>query len=368
MPASHQATITEIRCRAYTIPTDLPEADGTFAWNSTTLIVVEVDACDATGLGYTYSDAAAAKLVRDTIAPDIVQDDCWNIEMLWQKMQRRLRNDGRSGLVATAISAVDCALWDLKSKLLDLPLVILLGASRLSVPIYGSGGFTTYTETQTKEQLTRWVEHDGCRWVKIKIGSNPEEDPARVKSARDAIDASTGLFVDANGAYVEKTALAYSHTFAEQGVAWFEEPVSSDDLAGLCSLRERVPAPMEIAAGEYGYTLDYFRRMLTAHSVDVLQADVSRCGGVTGFMRVAALCGAFHIPLSAHCAPALHLHVASAVARLRHQEWFHDHVRIESMLFDGAPKPVKGEISPDLTRPGCGLEFKHADAQRYFIG
>jgi len=368
MPASHQATITEVRCRAYTIPTDLPEADGTFAWNSTTLIIVEVYACNAAGLGYTYSDASAAKLIRDMLAPDIVQEDCWNIETLWQKMQRQVRNAGRAGVVATAISAVDCALWDLKAKLLNVPLVRLLGAARPSVPIYGSGGFTTYTETQTKEQLIRWVGHDCCRWVKIKIGSNPEEDRVRVKSARDAIGAHTGLFVDANGAYVEKTALAYSHTFAEQGVAWFEEPVSSDDLVGLCSLRERVPAPMEIAAGEYGYTLDYFGRMLAARSVDVLQADVSRCGGVTGIMRVAALCDAFHIPLSAHCAPALHLHVASAVARLRHQEWFHDHVRIESLLFDGAPKPVNGEISPDLTRPGCGLEFKHADAQRYFIG
>jgi L-alanine-DL-glutamate epimerase-like enolase superfamily enzyme len=124
---------------------------------------------------------------------------------------------------------------------------------------------------------------------------------------------------------------------------------------------------MEIAAGEYGYTLDDFRLLLEAGSVDVLQADVSRCGGITGFLQVAGLCEAFHVPLSAHCAPALHLHVASAVPRLRHQEWFHDHVRIESMLFDGAPRPFKGEIAADLTRPGCGLELKRRDAQRYLV-
>jgi L-alanine-DL-glutamate epimerase-like enolase superfamily enzyme len=150
-------------------------------------------------------------------------------------------------------------------------------------------------------------------------------------------------------------------------VEWFEEPVSSDDLPALASLRQSVPASMEIAAGEYGYSLDYFHRMLAARSVDVLQADVSRCGGITGFMKVAALCDAWHVPLSAHCAPALHLHVACAVPQLRHQEWFHDHVRIESMLFDGAPRSVDGAISPDLSRPGCGLELKYRDAQPFAV-
>ena len=164
-----------------------------------------------------------------------------------------------------------------------------------------------------------------------------------------------------------KSALHYAQRFAEQRVEWFEEPVSSDDLPGLAALRQRVPHGMEIAAGEYGYTLDDFRLLLEARAVDVLQADASRCGGITGFLQVADLCEAFHIPLSAHCAPALHLHVASAVPRLRHQEWFHDHVRIEAMLFDGAPRPAHGVISPDLSRPGCGLELRQRDAQPYLI-
>jgi L-alanine-DL-glutamate epimerase-like enolase superfamily enzyme len=129
-------------------------------------------------------------------------------------------------------------------------------------------------------------------------------------------------------------------------------------------MRDRAPAGMDIAGGEYGYEPFYFRRMLEAGAVDVLQADATRCGGYTGFLRAAALADAFGIPLSSHCAPALHLPVCCAAPRLRHMEWFHDHVRIERAVFDGAPVPRDGAIEPDLERAGHGLAFKLKDAQR----
>jgi L-alanine-DL-glutamate epimerase-like enolase superfamily enzyme len=271
---------------------------------------------------------------------------------------------GREGLAATAISAVDAAIWDLKARLLDLPLVSLLGPRRDAVPIYGSGGFTNYSDETLCAQLSCWSEQDGCRWVKMKVGADPDRDPQRVSAARRAVG-KAGLFVDANGAYSVRQALQLAEIFAQHDVAWLEEPVSSDDLAGLRMLRRRVPARMEIAAGEYGYTTDYFRRMLNAKAVDVQQADATRCGGFTGWLEAAALCEAHHIDLSGHCAPSLHLHAACAVPRLRHLEWFHDHVRIEQMLFDGAPAPRDGVIRPDLSRPGIGLAFKRQDAERF---
>ncbi|WP_250475847.1 enolase C-terminal domain-like protein [Caballeronia sp. GAFFF1] len=362
-----EAPIDAVRARAYTIPTDRPEADGTYAWNSTTLVVAEVSAAGKTGIGYTYNDASAATLVEATLAPTLIGEDAWNIDALWLRMQQRVRNIGRSGLAASALSALDCALWDVKARLLDMPLARLLGAMRNRVPIYGSGGFTTYTDDEIRAQLGGWVHEDRCRWVKIKIGTEPSRDPHRVAVAREAIGDAAGLFVDANGAFDRKQALFYAEQFAQYGVEWFEEPVSSDDITGLALLRDALPAHMELAAGEYGYTLDDFRALLAHHAVDVLQADLTRCGGVTGFLRVAALCDAFHVPLSAHCAPALHLHAACAAPRLRHQEWFHDHVRIESMLFDGAPRAHEGAIAPDWSRPGCGLDFRHADAHRYAV-
>jgi hypothetical protein len=117
--------------------------------------------------------------------------------------------------------------------------------------------------------------------------------------------------------------------------------------------------------GEYGYRPLYFRQMLAAGAVDVLQADASRCGGPTGFLRAASRCDGWQLPLSAHCAPALHLHACLAAPRFLNLEDFHDHVRIEHVLFDGAPSPQRGELSADLSRPGLGLELKRADAERF---
>jgi L-alanine-DL-glutamate epimerase-like enolase superfamily enzyme len=366
--AAHEtAPISAVRAHAYKIPTDAPEADGTFEWTSTTLVVVEIEAGGCTGLGYTYTDASAVPLIRDTLAEVLMREQANRMTELTHRLWRRVRNIGRSGLCANAISALDFALWDLNAKLLGVPLVQLLGgALRERVQIYGSGGFTSYDDTKLREQLAHWVHVDGCRAVKMKIGSDPGRDPARVKAARKAIG-DAALFVDANGALTVNGALQCAERFVEYGVAWFEEPVSSDDLFGMRRVRDGAPALMDIAAGEYAYNADDFRRMLEAQAVDVLQADATRCGGVTGFMQAAQLCDAWHMPLSAHCAPALHRHLAAAAPRLRHIEWFHDHVRIESMLFDGAPKPDHGTIAPDLSRPGCGLEFKRADAERYAL-
>jgi L-alanine-DL-glutamate epimerase-like enolase superfamily enzyme len=242
-----------------------------------------------------------------------------------------------------------------------------LGRFREGAPIYGSGGFTSYSDDELREQLSGWVERDACRSVKMKVGTDPERDPHRIRQAKLAIG-DRMLFVDANGAYGRKQALALADVFAQEGdVRWFEEPVSADDLPGLALIRERAPAVMDIAAGEYGYDIDYFYRMLGADAVDVQQVDATRCGGYTGFLHAAALCEAYHTDLSAHCAPSLHLPVACAAPRLRNIEWFHDHVRIEHMLFDGAPTPKNGEIRPDLTRPGIGLTFKFQDAERYRV-
>ena len=244
-------------------------------------------------------------------------------------------------------------MWDLKARLLQLPLATLLGQLRAGTPVYGSGGFTSYSIDRLKDQLGAWAEQ-GMTLVKMKVGRAPAEDPGRVLAAREAIGASTQLFVDANGAYSRKQALALARRFTELDVRWFEEPVSSDDLPGLRLLRDRAPAGMDIAAGEYGYDPFYFRRMLEAGAVDVLQADATRCGGISGFLAAHALADAHGLPLSAHCAPAIHLHLGCALLRVRHLEYFHDHQRIEQMLFDGTAKPHDGALAPDLTRPGLG--------------
>ncbi len=360
------APIRSLEVHAYRIPTDQPESDGTFEWHATTIVVVDVDAGGQRGLGYTYADTATATLIRDTLSDVVVGRDAMAVEGAWWAMVGAIRNLGRPGIASMAVSAIDVALWDLKARLLGVSVLDVLGAVRESIPVYGSGGFTSYDIPTLQQQLYGWVQI-GIPRVKMKIGRDPACDPQRVRAARDAIGPDAQLFIDANGAYSRKQALNLAHRFADFDVSWFEEPVSSDDLDGLRLLRDRAPACIDIAAGEYGYDVSYFRRMLAAGSVDVLQADGSRCGGITGFRQAAAAARAFNIPLSAHCAPSLHVQVCCACQDVRHIEYFHDHVRIEDELFDGVLRPLDGALRPDTSRPGLGLEFKTSNAQRYAL-
>lgn len=358
--------ISNITISAYEIPTATPESDGTLEWESTTLVVVHAEAGDASGWGYSYADMATASLARKVLAHEVLGLEAFDIEGAYVAMNRSVRNLGRAGVASMAISAVDTALWDLKARLLNLPLVSLLGAVRKGIPVYGSGGFTSYSDSQMAEQFSHWL-HQGITMLKMKIGRDRERDLDRVIYAREEVGIGTQLFVDANGAYSRKEAVHIAQDLAELDVKWFEEPVSSDDLEGLHLLCVRGPAGMDISAGEYGYDLSYFLRMLEGGAVDVLQADATRCGGFTGFLKAAALCEAFHIPMSSHCAPYLHVHPACAAAPMRHSEYFFDHVRIEQLLFDGLPSLHDGSLEPDLSRPGNGMEFKEADAEQYRV-
>ena len=359
---------------AYRIPTDRPESDGTISWDSTTVVVVEaVTDSGERGLGFGYASPAAATVAREVLEPVAVGalsgPGVDAVGSAWEAMVAAVRNAGRPGVCAQAVSAVDVSLWDLKARLAGKPLFRLLGAYRESVPIYGSGGFTSYTDQELADQLGGWVA-EGIPRVKMKIGTDrgrcSEVDVHRVEVARKAIGDAAELFVDANGAYTVKQALAQASRFADEGVSYFEEPVSSDQLAELRFVREH--APMQIAAGEYGYDPWYFHDMLAAKAVDVVQADVTRCLGVTGWLQAAALAYAFAVPFSAHTSHSIHAQVGCAAPQLSHVEYFHDHVRIESMLFDGAPRPVGGNLPPDPDRPGLGLELKRKEAEAYRIG
>jgi len=352
----------------YTVPTDAPEADGTLAWTSTTMVIAEVTADETTGTGWTYGPPAVGEFVRDQLAPLLEGRSALDIPAAHDAMCRAVRNAGRPGIAACAISAVDIALWDLKARLLGLPLARLLGVCRERVPVYGSGGFTTYHDTHLAAQLNGWVHGQHIPRVKIKIGEGwgreVSRDLARVRAARHVIGPEAELYVDANGAYTRKQAVRVGRALAELGVGWFEEPVSSDDLTGLRLVRDALVC--DVAAGEYGYDLPYFARMISAGAVDCLQADATRCGGLTEFLRAAALAQAHGLEISAHCAPHVHAAAAASVPNFRHLEWFHDHVRIEDMFFDGALDPTGGTVGP-LNGLGHGLTLRTDDVEEYQV-
>lgn len=354
--------------RAYRIPTDAPEGDGTLTWSSTTLVLVRASADGAVGTGWTYGPAAVAPVVPELLAPAVADLDPDDVPSAWLAMRRQLRNAGRPGIGGLALSAADNAIWDLKARRLDLPLARLLGAARHRVPVYGSGGFTTYDGETQHRQLAGWTRDRGITRVKIKIGESwgagEDRDLARMAAARRTIGPDVELYVDANGGYTRKQAVRVLRAAADLDVRWFEEPVSSDDLTGLGMVRDQVPA--DVAAGEYGFDLVYFQRMVPY--VDCLQVDVTRCGGITEFLRAAAVAAAAGLEVSAHCAPHQHLAVTAAIPNLRHLEWFHDHVRIESLLFEGAVLATGPVVPVNLTEPGNGLVFRETDADPYRVG
>ncbi|MGW0231227.1 enolase C-terminal domain-like protein [Actinopolymorpha singaporensis] len=368
MATATDPPVTEIETRAYTIPTDAPEGDGTLTWDSTTLVLVRVTGGGQTGVGWTYGPSAAADVIRGKLAGVVRGRSLLDVQAGYHAMVAAVRNAGRPGLVSMAIAAVDTAWWDLRARVLGLPLHRLLGAGAgASVPVYGSGGFTTYDDRQLVQQCEEWLRL-GVSYAKIKIGeswgTNTARDLARMRLARQTLGDDVELFVDANGAYAPKEAARLAAAAEDLRLTWFEEPVTSDDLDGLRWVRDHVEP--DVTAGEYGYDLTYFERMCAAGAVDCLQVDVSRCGGITEWLRIAAVAAAHHLPVSGHCAPALHLAVAAATPHLRHVEYFHDHVRIESMFFDGPVTASEGALHPD-DAPGNGLSFRESDAEQFRV-
>jgi L-alanine-DL-glutamate epimerase-like enolase superfamily enzyme len=361
--AADTARVQRLEVSAFEIPTDEPESDGTLSWDSTTLVVVEARAGGETGLGYTYGHRAIAAIIAGELADAVEGLDALAPPRAWSAMTRTVRNSVRAGLCAYAVSAVDIALHDLKARLLGVSLADLLGRRHDGIAIYGSGGFTSYSHDRLQAQAAAWREA-GIDRVKVKVGRDPAADGDRLRAVREVVGDDTRLMVDANGAFTPQAAIAAAHeTYAPARVTWLEEPVSSDDHDGLRRVHDHAPPGMEIAAGEYGTDVFHFRRLLGA--VDVLQPDVTRCGGVTGVLRADALALSHCVPISAHCAPAVSAHVLAACETAVHLEYFHDHVRIESMLFDGTLSPEGGRLVPDAARPGLGIDFKWADGERF---
>ena len=369
MSGAPDAAVTSLDVAVYRLPTDQPEADGTLAWDATTAVVVQAHGGGRTGLGWTYADEAAAAVARGLLSGVVLGRSALDPAGATHAMARAARNAGVPGLVAMAISAVDVALWDLKARLLELPLLTLLGAVHPDAPVYASGGFTTYDEATTRAQLEGWLER-GFDRVKIKIGESwgtaEARDLSRTGLAREVVGDRVDLLVDANGGYTAKQAVRVGRRLDDLGVVWFEEPVSSDDLAGLRLVRERLDC--DVAAGEYGSRIHDFAALCRAEAVDCLQVDASRCGGVTEWLRAAAVAAAHDLEVSAHCVPGLHAHLGPATPNLRHLEWFHDHERMERRLFEGTVTPRDGRVRPDLGAPGHGLTLREADVADLRIG
>jgi L-alanine-DL-glutamate epimerase-like enolase superfamily enzyme len=364
--ASYSPRVTDSKVSVFEIPTETPEADGTIEWDSTTLLLVEVHADGKTGLGYSYGHRCLVSLIEDLLTRCVKGKNVLNLPEIWGSLGHTVRNNGEVGLTSMAISAIDIALWDLKAKILQVSLSELLGQTRPRVPVYGSGGFTNYSDEKMKAQLQQWTKQ-GIRKFKIKVGTDPDQDPYRVKKVREVVGDQAELFVDANGAYDFQTALKLSEAFSKFNVTWFEQPIDPFNLDGMRELKRRLPAGMNLASGEYIYDLSDLQYGIENQAQDFIQLDATRCKGFTGFIKGAHACEMHRIPISSHCAPSLHVALGCALPNFKHIEYFFDHGRIENLIFDGVPEVIDGTLTPDLTQPGHGLKFKAQAAEKYKI-
>ena len=256
-----ECTISKSEVTVYVVPTDAPEADGTAAWDSSTMVLVRLEAGGKTGMGYTYADAATGKVAKKLLEKVVEGRDAFEHAAILQAMFSEVRNSGEVGICAMAIAAIDNAIWDLRARVLDIPLVKLLGAVRKSIPVYGSGGFTSYDDGQLERQLGGWADQ-GFGMVKMKVGTHPETIRAGCEVARSAIGETFEALRGRNGAYTVTQAIALAHRFAAERCSVVRRAGQLRSSCRSAPVQERAPLGMDIAAGEYGYTAWYFKRML----------------------------------------------------------------------------------------------------------
>lgn len=313
------------------------------------------------GFGVTYNEVggeATKVLIDQNIAPKMIGRDPFETEKLWNEMAAYLRGVGRKGLMWCAYSAVDIALWDIKGKMLGIPLYKLFGGTDPKVPVYGSGGWTSYSDDELVAEMKSLVDDDGYSTIKFKVGveggQNILRDARRVAMVREAVGPDIGILLDANNCWDCATGVRFANMIREYNVLLLEEPVFADDLPGLRRYKKGTDVPL--GTGEHEYTKYGCRDLLVNEAADYVQIDGTRSGGFTEMLKIAALTQAFNVKFAPHAMENIHIHLVSAFQNapfLERLKLFED---ITANIYRNPPKPVNGYMYiPDL--PGLALEL-----------
>jgi L-alanine-DL-glutamate epimerase-like enolase superfamily enzyme len=312
--------------------------------------------------------APTRAVIEGALKEALINEDPFDIEYLWNRMFWLVRGYGRKGIAFCAISAVDIALWDLKAKALNLPLYKLLGPYTDTVPIYGSGGWTNFSEKELIEEQLSYVER-GIPRIKMKVGKDfgtaEEEDIRRLAAVRKAVGDEVEIYVDANNGYYAKQAIRMARRFEEYNVKWFEEPVLADDIEGLASISRSINIP--VATGEHEYTKFGFTDLISRGGADIVQPDVGRVGGVTEWMKVAHIAHGFNLPVAPHAVQVVHLHLTCAIPNLKVVEYLGIVEQRDNFVYNDFPEPKNGMWSPYPDRPGLGLDLNQDVVKKYKI-
>jgi L-alanine-DL-glutamate epimerase-like enolase superfamily enzyme len=352
----------------YRWPRPKPITNGLHTYTDVTLGVLKLHTDQGiTGIGISGGKPGEKELLA-TFCEQVAGMDPFMTEQIWAKLWSP-KISGRRGLETRALSAIDFALWDIKAKAASLPLYVLLGGARTAVPTYVAGGYYGPGKglDGLAEEMLGYVRQ-GARAVKMKVGAlSPRDDAARVKLVREAIGPDVKLMVDANCAYRYYDAITFGRLVADYDVFWFEEPVQPDDYEGMRKIAAAVP--LTLAAGENEYNKHGFRDLVATGAVGILQPDARYTGGITEFMKIAALAQAHSLDISPHGDQQTHLHLVAAIPNILMIEFY-------PKEFD----PMFGNVyldTPDLSKdgtvtvpsaPGNGCEPNEKQLAKYRVG
>lgn len=312
------------------------------------------------GIGVTYHEVGG-EAVRDLIVRNmtgkLVGRDPLESDALWHEFFHYLRGVGRKGVTFCALSAVDIALWDLKGKILNIPVHRLLGGDRTRVPVYASGGWTSYTDDQLVAEMQSFAAR-GFKMVKFKVGyaggTDIRRDVVRVRKVREALGPDIDILVDANNCFDAATAAQLANRIREYDIKLFEEPVFADDIPGLSRFRRATDIPL--ATGEHEYTKFGVRDLLLAEAADYVQADGARAGGYTEMLKIAGMTQAWNVKFAPHAMENVHLPLVAATPNAPFLERLAMFEEITARVFKNAAVPVDGFMEvPEA--PGLGLEL-----------
>src|SRR5476649_1886704 len=291
----------------------------------------------------------------EDLAALTVGEDPMRIEKIVAKLRQGTGDAcGPGGIFTLAHSAIDTALWDIKGKALEQPLWKLLGGHRDKVPTYASGSLRRGLTDKQAEQAARILVQKGFREMKTQMGlpgnPTPAEEIRRVRVVRDAIGPDIKLMCDINQRWRPEQAIDIGSRVEDVGLFWLEDVTAADDFAGLARVTAALKTP--VAGGEYLWGIVPFRHMVEARSVDIVMVDIARVGGVSQWMKVAAMAEAFNLPIVSHVMPEVLCHVVAACPNgltVEYMPWM-------LVLYEETPAIVNGELVLP-TAPGLGLKF-----------
>ena len=359
--------IANFKAQIVRVPADEPLAGGPAAPGATREIVTLRLRTDSgiEGIGYTFFGAAltgALLQAVDTLAQLAVGEDPLRNEAICAKLRAAAAGSGPAGIQTLALSAVDIALWDIRGKSAGLPLWQLIGGARERVPTYASGALMrTFPLDHLVKAAPRLVEK-GFRQMKTQLAlpgdTSPVLEEARIRRVRESIGPDIDLMCDINQRWRVEQAIDIGRRIEDVRLYWLEDVTAADDYQGLARVTAALSTP--VAGGEYLYGPAPFRQMMEARSVDIVMIDLMRAGGITGWLKIAAMAEAFNLPVVSHLVPEIHVHLVAAIPNgltVEYMPW-------TFKLFEEVPEPVKGELAVPM-KPGLGLKFDEAAIKRY---